>query len=134
MWVKLTAVVEHGDVVVEIGPALIPFLVGGELVLKSDLDSDSLTWSQQNVLRILSRIEKSIKLNFKVDTFLVNDSLVDGGLNNFAVLCFISHIWIVIIKVISWLQSVVAEAIDTLPSTLGIFIFEAIFQADPVSI
>jgi hypothetical protein len=48
--IKFTAIVEHGKFVVEIGPALIALLVWGQLILKPDLNSDLLTWSQQDIL------------------------------------------------------------------------------------
>jgi len=62
--IKFTAIVEHGNFVVEIGPALVALLVWGQLILKPNLNSDLLTWSQQDVLRIFSRIKKSVKLDF----------------------------------------------------------------------
>ena len=95
--IKFTAKVEHRDFVVEIRPALIALLIWRQLVFKSDLNCHLLAWSQQDILGIFSRIEKTVKLNFQVDALLIFDGLGDRRLHDLTVLCFISNIWVVII-------------------------------------
>ena len=53
---------------------------------------------------------------------------------NLTVLSPIDHVGIMIIEVVSWLECVVAEAIDAGPIAFGIFVFELEFQRNPIAI